>query len=621
MSLDKIGKMLNLNVSKLCFPYDIATSVCILKQLTSLHPHDEHFWKNSFNKNPISLENRLQAQQLYEKHNFKNLYDYGTFYLTQDCLLLHEILLTLFNSYLENSINLFTRRNYSQSSLSYQQFFIVYPSQQIDKLLAPRQMHNPLYNYIIKCAITGGLTTSFVHGSVGKSFPVPINDHLNYVNPTTNYDSHIWPNLTSLQPNCFKEQASGIATVDIRSLYPSATCKKLPVGKPLLFSRFTNQNYNLDLHPSPLINLNTFCQQAQTHGNTNTDLFKLISKKPGLNQEFQVLCYYLQTLPQNITIIRFQSIFTALGQLFLDIYPVDGFLTYKDKNNNIFIKIIQYHSSFFHGHREHCTHYNTLDIDKIQNTTHVRTQIKIIIDSIKKLYTKEHSPVNIEYIEIYDCDFVKHKIPHCQDYLPNIKTQYTYNHFLEHISQKNITGFLVIKNLELKKTAQNPLFGFLVQKVEYGHEQLSPYSQSQIKKLATGKRVISMHASKSFIVISTEYFCWLKNTFGFQSTPNILHALIFKTDHYLKTSLEAKLTERKHLKELIKLETNNEIKTNLEVKAELIKLMLNSCYGYTLCNLTSSKFKLFENRRQPPRKHLRANRLTMFHCRNLKKKL
>jgi len=38
MSLDKIGKLFNLKVSKLCFPYEKATSIKSLKTITSLHP-------------------------------------------------------------------------------------------------------------------------------------------------------------------------------------------------------------------------------------------------------------------------------------------------------------------------------------------------------------------------------------------------------------------------------------------------------------------------------------------------------------------------------------------------------------------------------------------------------
>jgi len=98
------------------------------------------------------------------------------------------------------------------------------------------------------------------------------------------------------------------------------------------------------------------------------------------------------------------------------------------------------------------------------------------------------------------------------------------------------------------------------------------------------------------MVISTEYFVWLHNTFGFEKKPHIFHALVFQLDDYLRNSIETKLIERSHLKMLLRSETNPEKKQNLEIKAELIKLMLNSSYGYTLCNLTSSKFKEFVNK-------------------------
>ena len=43
--------------------------------------------------------------------------EYGNYYLIQDCILLHSIILSLFENYLSTSINLFVRRNYSQSNL------------------------------------------------------------------------------------------------------------------------------------------------------------------------------------------------------------------------------------------------------------------------------------------------------------------------------------------------------------------------------------------------------------------------------------------------------------------------------------------------------------------------
>jgi len=93
---------------------------------------------------------------------------------------------------IENSINIFIRRNYSQSNLAYQQFFIIEPSKQIEKLLAPKEINNTVYNYMIKQAVTGGLCTSFVHGVINKD--TIINEHLNFLeNP--NLSRFDWPNF------------------------------------------------------------------------------------------------------------------------------------------------------------------------------------------------------------------------------------------------------------------------------------------------------------------------------------------------------------------------------------------------------------------------------------------
>jgi len=102
--------------------------------------------------------------------------------------------------------------------------------------------------------------------------------------------------------------------------------------------------------------------------------------------------------------------------------------------------------------------------------------------------------------------------------------------------------------------------------------------------------------------MSTEYFNFLHKTFDFEETPDIYHGLFFQLDDYLRSSIENKLVLRKDLKHLIKHEQNPETRQRLEIKAELIKLMLNSCYGYTLCNISSQKFKQYENRRKKPNK-------------------
>jgi hypothetical protein len=134
---------------------------------------------------------------IFTKEGFTNLYEYSNYYLIQDCVLLHSIVLTLFRNYLNDSINIFIRRNYSQSNLAYQQFLIIEPSQQIDQVLAPRKITNVYYNYFIRLAVTGGLCTCFVHGKVDSN--TIINEHFNFIE-NSNLDNNKWPNFANLNP-------------------------------------------------------------------------------------------------------------------------------------------------------------------------------------------------------------------------------------------------------------------------------------------------------------------------------------------------------------------------------------------------------------------------------------
>jgi len=606
MSLDKIGKLFNLPVSKLTFPYDQATSISKLKTLNSLHVNNTLFWKNTFSGREVPLESRLEAQRIYEQKEFLNLYEYSIFYLQQDCVLLHSIALTLFSTYCQENINIFLRRNFSQSNLSYQQFFVVEPSQQINKLLAPKKINNTFYNYFIRQAVAGGLCTSFVHGKITKT--TIINDVLNFIeNP--NLDSNTWPNFAYCPPqwkNSFTQTPAGIHTIDIRSLYPSASVKKLPVNIPLFYTRFTKDDYD-NLYTNErfyrTLNLRRYCQNVRQTENTATDCFQLISERPRFYKEYYALVAYLSNLPNNIEIVRFQSNFTAFGQLKFCNYFVDGFLTFRDlSTNKLHIKIIQFHSVFYHGHTPQCFHKNSPEEQiKYDTTANNSQKINDYITLFKQHFNSTCD--SFELVEITECDFQDHKVPHSSDepFMPYFKTTYSYNQFINHVYNKKLNGLLVIKNLEISKNQQNPSMGFCIQKIEYDHSVLSPYTQEQIVKLASSKRVVAVHKTKNFMVISTEYFTWLRNTFGFETEPVIYHALIFQLDDYLRKSIESKLITRQILKNKIKIETNPIQKQNYEVKAELIKLMLNSCYGFTLCNINSKKFKKFTNRRSIPK--------------------
>lgn len=623
MSLDKIGQVLGLEVSKLCFPYEQAVSIKKLKSIHSLHPYDEKFWTNSFSGKCIPIEQRLLAQQEYENQKMSSLYDYNAYYLKIDCMLLHSVLLKIFHTYLQDNINIFIRRKFSQSSLAFQQFFVVEPSQQIEQTLAPVKINNPFYNYFIKQAVTGGLCTSFVHGDINTQ--TKINNHFNFLNTPT-LDPKCWPNFNNLPTwkNQFHTTPEGIITLDIRSLYPSAALKKIPVGNPYFFSRFTIEDFlNLKQKTTTHLKINNFCLACQ-HKNTKlTDFFKLISKTHMFKSEYIVLNQFLKTLPSNIIILKFQTQFTAMGQLFFGNYPLDGFLSYKH-NNKIFIKLIQYQSQYYHGHRHSCNLFHTPhnNLQKVQQTDDTRKAIQELMHNyITQFQHHFNQPVVIEYIEIFDCDFPNHRIPNNESSLLCVQTSYTYSSFLNCILNNQLSGFLVVKDLEIKKNNQNPIFGFIIQKLQYDYKKLSPYTQNLIKenKFSASKRVVSLHKNKSFMVISTEYFKWLQKTFGFEKTPDIYHALLFTIKPYLRKSIESKLLIRKNLK--IKIKNENDVlkKQNFEIKAELIKLMLNSCYGFTMCNLSSTKFKFFENYKTVPKRLIKKNKIVSIiqlheHC-------
>jgi len=75
---------------------------------------------------------------------------------------------------------------------------------------------------------------------------------------------------------------------------------------------------------------------------------------------------------------------------------------------------------------------------------------------------------------------------------------YTPERLLTAIEKKQLTGLLVVKNLQIKQNNQNPIFGFLIQKCEYDLNVLSQYTTEQLNNFYSSKRVISVHKNKKF---------------------------------------------------------------------------------------------------------------------------
>lgn len=69
----------------------------------------------------------------------------------------------------------------------------------------------------------------------------------------------------------------------------------------------------------------------------------------------------------------------------------------------------------------------------------------------------------------------------------------------------------------------------------------------------------------------TSYFLWLKNVFGFEETPDIIHFIAYKHAPYLKTPIERYLKKRFEIKK--QMLRNADV--SLNIQSEILKLIMN----------------------------------------------
>ena len=80
-------------------------------------------------------------------------------------------------------------------------------------------------------------------------------------------------------------------------------------------------------------------------------------------------------------------------------------------------------------------------------------------------------------------------------------------------------------------------------------------------------------------VIHTSYYQYLREQFGFEQLPVILHGVFYRHQPYLRTDVLSFLSLRRSLKQdgsLVSL-----------AKSTFLKLLLNSIYGYTLLRMNN----------------------------------
>ena len=145
------------------------------------------------------------------------------------------------------------------------------------------------------------------------------------------------------------------------------------------------------------------------------------------------------------------------------------------------------------------------------------------------------------------------------------------------ILSKKLQGFVVVQNLHLVQSSHNPHMGFCIQRCttipSNGQGDGCLSDKKEASGIIGGNNFIGIHC------LSTAYYTYLAQEFGFRKLPVILHAVFYKHTHYLRSDVHNFLRMRQQLK--------RQGTVVALAKATFLKLILNSVYGYTLCRINT----------------------------------
>ena len=79
----------------------------------------------------------------------------------------------------------------------------------------------------------------------------------------------------------------------------------------------------------------------------------------------------------------------------------------------------------------------------------------------------------------------------------------------------------------------------------------------------------------------TSYFTWLKETFDFETLPDIIHCIAYSHSSYLKSPIELYLLKRFKIKQQLIKSPN----VSLKIQSEIIKLLMNRLANHTKNNI------------------------------------
>ena len=131
---------------------------------------------------------------------------------------------------------------------------------------------------------------------------------------------------------------------------------------------------------------------------------------------------------------------------------------------------------------------------------------------------------------------------------PKSDMRLLYNDPMNTLSGNNIQGFLIAKGGTLSEESQHPSMGFCIQRVDT-EGNLSDFTKDlhkeyNIPKYTTPK-IVGAHNFQGIHVIHTATYQFLSQHFGWSKKPEILHALLFKSELYEADIMTKLLVERK----------------------------------------------------------------------------
>ena len=377
---------------------------------------------------------------------------------------------------------------------------------------------------------------------------------------------------------------SKVHGLDIRSQYAFSSTLNLPAGPPVILTTL-----NIDRIPAkPIIDIPSFCKHLQNLPDpqtveviNSTDFF-FKEEYYAVQNWLKKRVFDLEVSQNKYSLELCYSATTPMGQINLGRHFVDCYVLLT-KGVQKKILLFQYHG-FYHGCAIHCT---VKDPNSPKNID--RREISDAKD--KKL--QEYADVwaactpnlTVEIVIARPCD-VQHKNI---DNVPRLLTdivpkRQSYTRFVSQVNNKQYEGFLVVKNLQLKKENRHPSMGFCVQRSSIDPETMySAYMENNYTTTKKTTAVLGLHEFKHIKVIHTSYFHYLKEHFGFEHEPLILHAVLFKHESYLKQDIEHHLELRAEIKEKLKNPNLSEAeKRVLNSESSSAKLKLNGTYGFTL---------------------------------------